>query len=108
MSFENRKNKRIEISGDYFYYPLNKKKKINCKLNNISVTGACILSEENIKKEDIIFLHIHDTDETSDIALKSKAVWKIDNQYGLQFLLDTSQEFEKISCIMNKIMRAQK
>ncbi len=101
MPAEKRKNKRIKISGDYFYYPGEKNKKINCKLNNISVTGACITSAEDIKSEEIIFLHIRGA---NDKVLKSKTVWKIDNQYGLQFLLDTNNEFEKISYIMNKII----
>lgn len=101
MSIEKRKSKRIKISEDYFYYPREKNKKINCKLNNISVTGACITSTENIKREEIIFLHIRGA---NDKLLKSKTVWKIDNQYGLQFLLDTNKEFEKISYIMNKII----
>jgi hypothetical protein len=100
MTAENRKSKRINISQDYFYYPRNKNKKINCKLNNISVTGACITSNEKIEKEDIIFFNIRGT---SDMALKSKAVWKIDNQYGIQFILDTDKEFETISRIMNNI-----
>ncbi|MBN2039637.1 MAG: PilZ domain-containing protein [Spirochaetes bacterium] len=102
MTSEQRKNTRISISEEYFYYPEKKNKKINCRLNNISVTGACIISEEKIKTDEIIYLHIRGTD---DIALKSKTVWKIDNQYGLQFLLDTSSEFEKISYIMNNLAK---
>ncbi|MBN2402391.1 MAG: PilZ domain-containing protein [Spirochaetes bacterium] len=100
MSAEKRKSKRINISEDYFYYPRNKNKKINCKLNNISVTGACITSNEKINKEDIIYFNIRGT---RDMALKSKAVWKINNQYGIQFLLDTDKEFDTISRIMNNI-----
>jgi hypothetical protein len=100
MSVEKRKNTRLNISDDYFYYPAEKGKKINCKLNNISITGACITSSENIKKEEIIFLHVRGAD---DKLLKSKAVWKISDQYGLQFLLDSGIEFEKISYIMNTI-----
>ncbi len=102
MTSEKRKNKRINVYKEYFYYPENKKRKINCKLNNISITGACITSEENIEKEDIIYLHIHGD---QNMALKSKAVWKIENQYGLQFLLDSSSEFEKVSYIMNNIVK---
>jgi hypothetical protein len=102
MSAEKRKSKRVNISEDYFYYPINKEKKINCKLNNISVTGACITSNEEIKNEDIIYFNIRGT---KDMALKSKAVWKIDNQYGIQFILDTNKEFEIISYIMNNIIK---
>ena len=102
MLSEKRKNKRVVISEEYFYYPREKNKKIKCKLKNISITGACITSKENIKNEEIIFLHIHGTE---DMSLKSKAVWKIKDQYGLQFLLDTTSEFEKISYIMNNIIK---
>ena len=100
MSKERRKSKRVDISVDYYYYPENKRRKIKCILKNISVTGACIISEENINvcKDNILFLHIR---STKGIELKSKAVWKIDNQYGLLFLLDTSRELENISYIMN-------
>jgi hypothetical protein len=104
MSVEKRKNSRINTSDDYFYYPTEKNRKINCKLNNISVTGACITSSENIKKEEIIFLHVRGTD---DKVLKSKTVWKINNQYGLQFLLDSSSEFEKISYVMNTMTESK-
>lgn len=100
MTSEKRKNKRISISEEYFYYPKEENKKINCRLKNISITGACITSDEKINTDEIIYLHIRGT---NDIALKSKTVWKIDNQYGLQFLLDTSSEFEKISYIMNNL-----
>lgn len=100
MASEKRNNKRINLSAEYFYYPQKKNKKINCKINNISITGACITSEEDIGTEEIIFLHIFGTE---DNALKSKTVWKMNNQYGLQFLLDTSVEFEKISYIMNNL-----
>jgi c-di-GMP-binding flagellar brake protein YcgR len=101
MSAEKRKSKRVNIFEDYFYYPKNKNKKINCKLNNISVTGACITSNKKIAKEDIIYFNIRGT---KDMALKSKAVWKIDNQYGIQFILDSNEEFEIISHIMNNII----
>ena len=102
MSAEKRRSKRIDISEDYFYYPQNKNKKINCKLNNISITGACITSDEKIEKEEIIYFNIRGT---KDMALKSKAVWKIENQYGIQFILDTDKEFEIISRIMNNIIK---
>jgi c-di-GMP-binding flagellar brake protein YcgR len=103
MSAEKRRSKRIDISEDYFYYPQNKNKKINCKLNNISVTGACITSDKKIEKEEIIYFNIRGT---KDMALKSKAVWKIENQYGIQFILDTDKEFEIISRIMNNYIKS--
>ncbi|MFH0975218.1 MAG: PilZ domain-containing protein [Spirochaetota bacterium] len=101
MPFEQRKNSRIKVSGDFYYYPNRKKKKIKCKLDNISVTGACITTDEKIEKEDIIYLQINGFNNK---ALKSKAVWKIDNQYGIQFFLDSNNEFETISHVMNNIM----
>ncbi len=102
MSAENRKSQRINISEEYFFYPQKEKKKINCKINNISVTGACITSDEKIENDEVIFLHIRGT---NNMALKSKTVWKINNQYGLQFFLDTNSEFEKISYIMNNLIK---
>ncbi len=101
MSSERRRNRRKDIIGDYFYYQGNKDKKIKCKLKNMSATGACIASDEKINEDDIIFLHIQGTD---NVEIKSKAVWKIDDQYGLVFLLDTNKEFEKISYIMNYVV----
>jgi len=100
MRSDKRKNDRINIARHYFYYPKDKKKRIFCELNNISITGACITSSEKIENEDIIFLNFSGN---KDITLKSKAVWKINNQYGLQFLLDSSIEFENVSYIMNNI-----
>ncbi|MCU0821773.1 MAG: PilZ domain-containing protein [Spirochaetes bacterium] len=101
MGAERRQNERFDISGDYFYYQGSEAEKINCRLNNISATGACIDSDENIKINDVIYLHIRGT---KNIEIKSKAVWKIDNQYGLMFLLDSSREFENISYIMNYVV----
>lgn len=102
MSAERRKSTRISIVGDYFYYPGRETKKINCSINNISATGACISSGNIIKNNEIIFLHIKGT---KNIVLKSKTVWKIDDQYGLLFLLDTTEEFENISYIMNNVIK---
>ena len=102
MAAERRKTKRLDLSGDYFYYFGNKKVIIDCNLKNISVTGACITSNRTINKDDIIFLHVRGAD---NMVLKSKAVWKIDNQYGLLFLLDSSHEFDKISYIMNYVIK---
>ena len=100
MNSEKRKSNRLNFTREYFYCISDKNKKINCKLNNISVTGACITSDKKIEKEDIVFLHIKGME---DIVLKSKAVWKIENQYGLQFILDSGKEFENISYIINNI-----
>ncbi len=101
MKAERRQNERFEVSGDYYYYQGSETDKIMCRLKNISATGACIDSEEKIKIDDIIFLHIRGT---TNIEIKSKAVWKIENEYGLMFLLDSSKEFENISYIMNYVI----
>ncbi len=101
MTADRRTSRRIDVIGDYFYYQGNNENKIKCKLNNISATGACIDSDENIKIDDIIFLHIRGT---KNISIKSKAVWKIENQYGLLFLLDNSKEFDNISYILNYVL----
>jgi hypothetical protein len=100
MRSENRKNSRLYITENYFYYSADKKEKTNCILNNISITGACITSYKSIKLEEIIFLHFNNL---NNIAVKSQTVWKNENQYGLQFLLDTNLEFENISIVMNNI-----
>ena len=101
MAAERRQSKRVDVIGDYFYYQNDNENKIRCRLNNISATGACIDSDENIEIDDVIFLHIRGT---KNISIKSKAVWKIDNQYGLLFLLDTSKEFDNISYILNYVL----
>ena len=38
---------------------------------------------------------------SKDIELKSKVIWKIENQYGLLFIMETSEDFENISYIIN-------
>jgi hypothetical protein len=101
MADEKRKNTRFEVSGDYYYLQGYEEKKIMCKLKNMSATGACIDSDEMINIDDILFLHIWGT---KNIEIKSKAVWKIESQYGLLFLLDTGKEFENISYIMNYVV----
>ena len=101
MTAERRQNERIELSADYYFYQGSEAEKINCQLKNISATGACIDSDEIIKINDILYLHIRGT---KNIEIKSQAVWKIENQYGLMFLLDSSKEFENISYIINYVV----
>ncbi|MDY6935665.1 MAG: PilZ domain-containing protein [Spirochaetota bacterium] len=98
MTAERRKNERISVTRDYYYFPGEENNKIECMLKNISITGSCILSKNNINKNDIIFLHIGGKKE---IVLQAKVVWKMGDQYGLLFLLDNSQDFDNISYIMN-------
>jgi hypothetical protein len=98
MIAERRKDRRIDLSGDYYFYPNNKEKKVLCSLMNLSATGACIISSESLEKKAVVFLHIK---ADKNIILKSEVVWKLENQYGLRFNLDTSDDFENISYIMN-------
>lgn len=98
MNSERRNSIRVDLSGDYFYYPGERKRKIKCIIKNISATGACIISDELLINEDVIFLGIRGD---SEVILKSKAVWKIDNQYGLLFLLESDEDFANINYIMN-------
>ncbi len=101
MTSERRRDKRFDVPGDYYYVQGDKERKIKCKLKNISATGACISSEVDIKNDEIIFLHVRGT---KNVEIKSKAVWKIDNEYGLLFLLDTTKEFDNISYVMNYVV----
>lgn len=102
MGMERRLSKRFDVSGDYLFYPEKTNNRIICKLDNISITGACILTEAKIKIDDVIQLHIRGA---QDKFLKSKVVWKIDNQFGLLFMLDTEEEFNNISFIMNNVLK---
>jgi len=35
-------------------------------------------------------------------SLRGKVVWQNDNEYGIEFLLESSDDFEQISNIVNK------
>jgi hypothetical protein len=98
MINERRKEIRIDLKGDYFFFPDNRSNKIPCSLLNISATGACIVSTETLKSDIVIFLHIRGK---KNIILKSEVVWKIDSQYGLKFFLETPEDLVNISYIMN-------
>ncbi len=102
MAGERRKSERFDIGRDYYYYPTNREKMRACTLLNISATGACIVSQEPLKNEAVIFLHIA---SSRDIVLKSRVVWQHEGQYGLQFFLDTGEDFENISFILNNELR---
>jgi len=98
MKPERRKSPRITLQGDYYWRPDKPEKKLEYVLRNVSITGACIWTGENLKNDEIILLHFGGARE---IVLKSRVVWGSKNNYGLLFFLETSREFEDISFIMN-------
>lgn len=95
---ERRKGKRIGLTGDYFFTPDNREIRMICAVKNLSVTGACISSVHELAHGQVIYIHIRGK---KDIILKAKVAWKLDTQYGLSFLLETSQDFTNISYIVN-------
>ena len=95
---ERRKKSRYACEGDYYFHPGIRGKVYSCTLKNISVTGACIETIESLLKDQIIYLHVNTMD---DSVLKSRVVWHMGEQYGLLFLLETSQDFDTISYIIN-------
>jgi len=97
---ERRIKDRIECHGDYIVYGSSREKRISCELKNISVTGACVETKHLLGKDETIELHLC---KGEDISLSAKVVWRDNEKYGLVFLLDTAEEFEHISYIMNNI-----
>jgi hypothetical protein len=97
-----RHNERIYCADDYFFSPIEKDKKVNCTLKNISATGACITTEYPIEPDQYLTLHLC---RDKDIPLDAIVVWKDDNDYGLSFSLDSQEQFENISYIMNNNIR---
>lgn len=97
---ERRTEERIVCGGDYIVYGKAAENRIECELHNISVTGACVSTEHTLEKDEKIVLHLC---KGSDIPLDAKVVWRDDRKYGLVFMLDTSEDFEHISYIMNNI-----
>ncbi|MFW5808220.1 MAG: PilZ domain-containing protein [Spirochaetota bacterium] len=95
---DRRENDRIDCADDYFLSPKEKGVKVRCILNNISVTGACIRTDYPIEPDEYLTLHLC---REKDIPLHAKVVWKEEDKFGLSFLLDTQQEFENISYIIN-------
>lgn len=95
---ERRINRRFSLKDNYYYVKEKSRKKIPCLLENISITGACIISESPLTANDIIMLHFP---MPREINIKSQIVWEKTTEYGLLFVLDTSEDFENISYIMN-------
>lgn len=94
---ERRESPRIDRCGDYFLLPATREE-VPCVLKNISVTGACIFSSEPLKMDEVVVLHVC---RSKDFSLKSQVVWEHCGEYGLSFLLDTAEDFNAISFIMN-------
>ena len=89
-----------DINGDYYLLKKDMDKIHSCKVKNISGTGVCIISLDDIKNNEIIFLYIHGNKEN---AIKSKVVWRMEEQYGLQFVLDSNNDFKSVSYVMNHL-----
>ncbi|TAL30459.1 MAG: PilZ domain-containing protein [Spirochaetes bacterium] len=85
---------------DYFCAPPDMDARHRCVLKNISATGACVASKRALKKDDMIYLHVRGREGG---LLKSRVVWKTRNTYGLLFSLESSEDFDSISRIMNAI-----
>lgn len=98
MGEERRKNPRVRSEGDFYCLPSDARRKVRCSLKNISVTGACIASKGRLATGEIIFLYL---ESGAGRALASRVVWKIAGEYGVEFLLDTGEEFETISRVIN-------
>ncbi|MCP4134969.1 MAG: PilZ domain-containing protein [bacterium] len=95
---ERRRDERVDLNKDYYYLPGDSNHEHECVVKNISITGACITAHDKLNADEILFLNIR---ASKEIVLKAKVVWRTDAEYGLLFLLDTSEEFENISFIMN-------
>ncbi len=98
MNNERRQQKRVSLFRDYCYYPENRRKRFSCSTKNISITGACIISDTKLNINDIVNIRIMSDRET---VFKSRVVWELEGTYGLQFLLETNEDFDNISYIMN-------
>jgi hypothetical protein len=97
---ERRKTCRYIVDRDYFYLPGDKKKHHRCSVKNISATGACIASARELNEHDILYLHI--TGPRISLV-KSEVVWRRGSIYGILFHLETTEDLDSISYIMNNI-----
>lgn len=96
--YDRRRKERVACAENYFFSPKEKGVKVQCQLKNLSVTGACITTDYPVETDEHLTLHLC---RDKDIPLHAKVVWQDKHDYGLLFLLDTQQEFENISYIMN-------
>ncbi len=100
--FERRREERTFCNRDYFCSIMSGNLKFECKLLNVSTTGACILTNIPLKSDDLIILHII---RGRDIPFKCKVAWIKESTYGLEFFLETSDDFTNISFIINNHIR---
>ena len=98
MSGERRNSERVRTDGDFYCLPARMSRMVRCSLKNISITGACIASGGSLGAGDIISLYL---ESGAGRALKSRVVWKLAGEYGIEFMLETGEEFETISRIIN-------
>ncbi|HOF34192.1 MAG TPA: PilZ domain-containing protein [Spirochaetota bacterium] len=96
---EKRSSSRYYSDGDFIHTSRTASGSVSCVLKNISATGACILADIPIEIGEKVFLHVNRGEATS---LRGKVVWQNDNEYGIEFLLESSDDFEQISNIVNK------
>jgi hypothetical protein len=97
---ERRSSKRFPCSYNYISTSSTLGRKIACTLHNISVTGACIISDTPLQTDELITLHVCDE---KDIPFRAKVVWQRFKTYGLLFLLESSEDFDNISYVMNNL-----
>jgi hypothetical protein len=94
---ERRNSPRTHECSDYFLMPGTERAEPFI-LKNISVTGACIVTDIPLTVHQILDVHIC---RNRDLKLRSQVVWIKGNEYGLSFMLDTEESFKAISFIMN-------
>lgn len=98
MNKDRRKDERIICNYDYIHTARSLNADFECKLKNISITGACIMTDAPLLLNESIVLHIC---RDKDIPMNGKIVWEKDGTFGISFNLDSSESFENISYIMN-------
>jgi hypothetical protein len=101
---EKRNNERIKCDHDYFCSPRSLGNKIDCTLKNISATGACISTNVDLEHQENIILHIC---RGRDVSINSKVIWKNGTTYGLELQLNTSDDLNNISFVLNNIHKKQ-
>ncbi len=98
MPGERRKSRRIGAGGDFYCLPSRMSRRVMCTLKNLSITGACIVSGGSLATGDIISLYL---ESGGGGALQSRVVWRLAGEYGVEFLLESGEEFETISRVIN-------
>ena len=98
MGEDRRRSRRVPGESGFYRMSPDARRKMRCSLKNISVTGACIVSRGRLAAGEVISLYL---ESGAGRALKSRVVWEIAGEYGVEFLLDSNEEFETISRIIN-------